>query len=84
MCGKWIFDGVYQKNPYPQPWGQVLRAGLGSLSSPCSYWASQRGERQLRDGAQPVATCLRWSWAVCAEVGTAQAGGLTSGGNEVS
>lgn len=38
----------------------------------------------MGNGPQPVATCLCWSWVFCAEVGTAQAGGLTSGGNEVS
>lgn len=31
-----------------------------------------------------MATCPRWSLAVCAEVGTARAGGLTSSRNDVS
>lgn len=52
MGGKWMFDSVYQKIHPLQPWGQVLKAGLGSLSSPSSRWASQ--EREASQGRSPA------------------------------
>lgn len=43
---------VSTKKCIPQPWGHVLKAGLRSLSSPCSLWASWGG--QVSQGWSPA------------------------------
>jgi len=59
------------------------RLGWGHSHRPAAA-GLPREQRRPGAGPQPTATCPRWSLAICAEAGTARAGGLTSGGNEVS
>lgn len=79
MGGKWMLDGVYQKNPSPATW--VRSSMLACGHSPTSSAAGL--SREERCPPQPMATCPCWNLAVCAKAGTGRVGGLTSGGNEV-
>lgn len=77
--GKWMLDGIYQKNPSSATWVKSSTLAWGH-SSPTSATGLSREERCP---PQPMATCPCWNLAVCAEAWTMRVGGLTSGGNEV-
>ena len=84
---QWVGNGclmVSTKKSIPcNPGVRSSRLGWGH-SHPTAAAGLPGEERHPGDSPQPAATCPCWSWAVCAEAGTAWVGGLTSSGNDVS